>query len=134
MKLQKGGHPMETTYPLFVMLSHTSGRMGKLIRFVTRYRYNHVSLSLDPKCQHWVSFARYTKGVPLAGGFIQENPSRFLSMKGAVPVKIYRLEISESRYRKLQKLFLQAGNPTSGLIYNSFDIVAALFGKSGDKS
>ena len=120
---------MRNTYPLFIMLSQTSSYIGKGIRFFNRYRYNHVSLSLDPTLQHWVSFARYVKGVPLAGGFVREDPSRFLDMKGSVPVKIYRIDISEARHQKLTELFSHAGEKDFGLIYNTFDIIAALVGR-----
>ena len=56
---------------LYIMLSRTDTGMGRLIRFFTRYDYNHVSLSLDPRLHSWVSFARYAVDVPLAGGFVR---------------------------------------------------------------
>ena len=110
---------MEKTYPLYLMLSRTPTGMGKAIRFFTRYGYNHVSLSLDPEFHQWVSFARYVQGVPLAGGFVTESPERYFCAEGPIPVKIFRLDISEQRYQKLQTLFARAGSASSGLIYNT---------------
>lgn len=113
---------------LYLMLSQTATGIGKAIRMITQYEYNHVSLSLDPEFRQWVSFARYTQEVPLAGGFVSETPERFCAAGEPVKVKIFRLEISETRYRKLKSLFAQAGNPDCGLIYNTISPIATLFG------
>ena len=113
---------------LYLMLSHTATGMGKTIRFFTRYEYNHVSLTLDPTFQSWVSFARYVQQVPLAGGFVLETAQRYSSIEGPVPVKIYRVALSESRYQQLLHLFAKAGNPDSGLIYNTFGALATVIG------
>lgn len=110
---------MEESRSLYMMLSRTETSMGKTIRFFTNYDYNHVSLSLDPGFRNWVSFARYAKDVPLAGGFVPESPERFFESQPCVPVKIFRFDIPEERYRKLKALFSQAGQPGCGLIYNS---------------
>lgn len=110
---------MESTRQLYVMLSRTDTYMGKLIRLATHYNYNHVSLSLDPDFRRWVSFARYVKGVPLAGGFVEESPERFYACGDSVPVKIFRIEISQERYEHLLSLFAQAGRMDTGLIYNT---------------
>lgn len=110
---------MASTQYLYIMLSRTQTGIGRLIRFVTRYGYNHVSLSLDPNFRRWVSFARYVKGVPLAGGFVEESPERFYASGDSVPVKIFRIEIPQERYDRLQTLFARAGRRDSGLIYNT---------------
>ena len=119
---------MERAKPLYLVLSRTETRMGKTIRLVTRYGYNHVSLSLDPQFRHWVSFARYAQGVPLAGGFVSESPERYLSSGGNVQVRIFRIAVPASRYRKLEALFASAGRPDSGLIYNTFGALATPVG------
>ena len=115
---------MAQSHFLYLMLSKTGTGMGKTIRFVTRYGYNHISLSLDPQFLHWVSFARYVRGVPLAGGFVAESPERYLCLGQPVPVKIFRFEISEDRYQKLSGLFDQANRDDCGMVYNT---LSALF-------
>ena len=62
---------MDHTPALYVMLTQTGTWMGKLICLFTHYEFNHVSVSLDPTFRNWVSFARYVRGVPLAGGFVR---------------------------------------------------------------
>lgn len=110
---------MDSVRPLYLMLSRTETSMGKIIRFFTGYHYNHVSLTLDPTFCRWVSFARYRRGVPLAGGFVVESPERLLS-SGSISVRIFRLDIPVEKYRKLKLLFAQAGQSHSVLLYNSF--------------
>lgn len=119
---------MEATRPLYLMISRTGTGIGKAIRYFTQFDYNHVSLSLDPELRRWVSFARYAKDVPLAGGFVPETPERFCSGGYPIQVKIFEFRISEHRYQKLQPLFDQAGHPDCNLIYNSFGPFADLLG------
>jgi hypothetical protein len=116
---------MDRKHDLYVMISRTDTGMGKIIRYFTDYPYNHVSLSLDPNLDEWVSFARYARDVPLAGGFVRENADRFFASGGSIHVRIYRLEISEIRFRILRNVFAQAGKPDCGLIYNSFGALAS---------
>ena len=119
---------MPKSHSLYLMISRTPTKMGKFIRIFTRFAYNHVSLSLDPTLQHWVSFARYVRQVPLAGGFVQENAPRFSAMTGSIPVRIYRVELSESHYWSLLTLFAKAGNRSCGLIYNTLGALTTAIG------
>lgn len=109
---------MQESRNLYIMLSRTGTGMGKLIRLFTRSTYNHVSLTFDPFYRCFVSFARYTQGVALAGGFVTESAQRFLCAEQPVPVRIFRVEITQERYEQLTALFsiAETKNP---LIYNS---------------
>lgn len=122
---------MERTLPLYVMLSRTGTTMGKAIRLVTRYGYNHVSLTLDPSFQSWVSFARHVRDIPLAGGFVKETPVRFQATKGPLLVKIYRFDIPESRCGQLEAIFSKAGTGQLRLIYNTYSALGLHFSIPG---
>lgn len=113
---------------LYLMISRTDGKMGRFIRCFTNYQYNHVSLTLDPTLRSWVSFARYHCDVALYGGYITEPAERFLAKGGNLPVKIFRIEVSEEKYRSLEELFSRAGDVQSGMIYNTFDALATSMG------
>lgn len=110
---------MEQPRYLYVMLSRTGTGMGKVVRLFTRSEYNHASLTLDSTFHSFVSFARYTQDVALAGGFVKESAERFLSQGQPVPVRIFRVEVSPARYEQLKDLFSLAGCRKTGLIYNS---------------
>ncbi len=119
---------MEKTRNLYLMISHTGTGVGRIIRCFTRYPYNHVSLSLDPTFSRWVSFARYVQNVPLAGGFIEEGPARFYADSEQIKVRVFRIPISEERFRTLEQLFAKAGDRSCGLLYNTFDAMVVMFG------
>lgn len=111
----KGGVPMPRH--LYIMLSRTDTGMGRLIRFFTKETYNHVSLCLDDRLDHFVSFARFRQDVPLAGGYVAEPPERLLSCGKTMPVRIFKLDISPKDAEELEAIFALAGH--SPLTYNT---------------
>ena len=112
---------------LYLMISKTDTQVGRLIRSVSRFEYNHVSMSLDPNLREWVSFGRYNREAPLYSGFITESPERFLAKGFDTRVRIFRLPLSQQRYKEIRNLFSHAGEPDCGLVYNTFDAMAAAF-------
>lgn len=119
---------MIRTRTLFILVSQTNTGIAKLIRGVSRYPYNHVSVTLDPGLGRWYSFARYMKDTPLFGGLVSESPERLCDPEGDIQVRVYRAEIPEQKARELERLLPLADKPESGLIYNHFDAVANALG------
>lgn len=119
---------MVKTRPVYIMASQTDTGIARLIRAVTHYPYNHVSLTLDPQLTHWYSFARYTQDAPLYGGFIHESPARLLGKDGSTNVRIFRVDIPEKSALELERMLPLANRRDSGLIYNHFDAVACSLG------
>mgnify|MGYP003301901910 CR=1 FL=1 len=111
---------------LYVMISQTDTAMARLIRTLSRYPYNHVSMTLDPEFRSWCSFARYHQDAPFYSGFIKEPVERFLAKTGDAHVRIFRLEITKDKARRIEQLFLQAGRKEIRLIYNYFDAAASV--------
>lgn len=119
---------MVKTRPVYVMASQTDTGIARMIRAVTHYPYNHVSLTLDSELTHWYSFARYTQDAPLYGGFIRETPARLLGERGDTRVRIFRVDIPEKNAAELEAMLPLAGRRDSGLIYNHFDALACAMG------
>lgn len=119
---------MEATKKLYVMISRTDTGVGNIIRFFSNYEYNHVSLSLDGSFRTWVSFARYVRDTPLYGGFIREPVERFLAGRKRIDVRIFALDIPESRYLRLAELFSLAGRQDFTLLYNHLSLIPAIVG------
>ena len=120
---------MRQTRQLFVMVSRTDTHIARAIRAVSRYPYNHVSVTLDPSLSRWYSFARYVRDTPLYSGFICETGERFFAGAGDTQVRIYRLDIPQKKADALEQLLPLAGDPDSGLIYNYFDALAGVLGQ-----
>lgn len=119
---------MDASKKLYVMISKTDTGIGSVIRKVTGFPYNHVSMTLDESFRTWVSFARFIQDAPLYGGFIVEPAERFLAKGKTVDVHIFAVDITPQRYEELRDLFSKAGNPDSGYIYNHFELVTLTFG------
>mgnify|MGYP003304278512 CR=1 FL=1 len=111
---------------LYVMISQTDTAIAQFIRTLSRYPYNHVSMTLDPELRTWCSFARYHQDAPFYSGFIKEPVERFLAKTGDAHVRIFRLSLSREKARRIEQLFLQAGRKETRLIYNYFDAIASL--------
>ncbi len=108
---------------LYIMISKTDTGIGNLIRKVTGYPYNHVSMTLDENFHRWVSFARFHRDTPLYGGFIVEPAERFLAKGHTIDIRIFALDLAPSRYEELRKLFSKAGTPDNGYIYNYLELL-----------
>lgn len=119
---------MSTFKFLYVMISRTDTGVGRVIRTISRYPYNHVSLTLDPSFRNWVSFARFKKDAPLYSGFTVEPIERFFEKGHDVKACIFRIPISQQKFEQLTALFAKAGEKNDEFIYNTFDILAAIFG------
>lgn len=119
---------MDDPKKLYVMITKTDTGIGKLIRAVTRYPYNHVSMTLDDSFRTWVSFARFHLDTPLYGGFIREPVERFLAKGQRIDIRIFALELPARRIEEIRALFDKAGVPGSDYIYNYLELVTLSVG------
>lgn len=115
--IQRSG--LKTGTCIAVVFSSTSSKMGRLIRFVTKYQYNHVSLSLEEDLHRLYSFARYCKNAPLVGGFVEESILRYIAHT-PVPVKICKIPLSAEDYRQITECIAEIRSNSREYIYNSF--------------
>ena len=119
---------MDAPHRLYVMIAKTDTGIGKVIRQVTGYPYNHVSLNLDGDFRRWISFARFHRNTPLYGGYITEPAERFLAKGETVDVRIFAIDLTPERHDELRKLFSKAGTPDSGYIYNYLELLTLSLG------
>lgn len=119
---------MDTQRKLYIMISKTDTGIGNLIRKVSGYPYNHVSMNLDGDFHRWVSFARFHQNTPLYGGYIMEPVERFLAKGQIIDIRIFAIDLSPARYEELRKLFSNAGAPDSGYIYNYLELLTLSIG------
>lgn len=106
---------------IYIVFSSTSTKMGSFIRFVTRYKYNHVSLSFDKNIQTMYSFARYNKKIPLVGGFVEESVLRYCDdNKNWAQVKICEIPVSSEKHDEIKEYIKELTNKSHEYIYNSF--------------
>lgn len=115
---------MGKTRNLYVMISKTDTGIGLIIRNFSHYPYNHVSITTDESLRTWYSFVRYHHDFPFYSGFAPEPVERLLA-KSDIPVRIFRVEITEQKAQQLEQLFSYAGQRDTGLLYNYYDAIAS---------
>ncbi|WP_426350101.1 hypothetical protein ACPWSR_02395 [Alloiococcus sp. CFN-8] len=120
---------MKVEKNIYIVFSETKTTMGKLIRRLTHNKYNHVSISTDRELSVMYSFGRYHINSPLAGGFIVENPARYLIMGEDVNIKVCQLALDELSYARFQKKLMAFVEDKHTKIYNSFSAISSLFHK-----
>jgi len=105
---------------LYVVVSQTHTRIGKVIRKVTKSPFSHSSISLTADLTQMYSFARYRLQSPLKGGFVQETPGR-LTLLGEEEtyVHIYRIPVSWMQYRAVAHRIWRMQADEEEYIYNA---------------
>lgn len=85
---------------IYVIVSATYTKAGKVIRMVTRSVYNHVSLSFDENMKELYSFARLYYDLPFVGGPVKETYDRFCLHKpsGGVSIKVFKIPVTEEAF------------------------------------
>lgn len=90
---------------IYIVLTHSGSLLSRTIKFVKKYEYTHVSISLDKELNKMYSFGRLYPYNTFIAGFVQESPKygtfkRFSKTK----TKIFCLNITEEQYKKLKKI------------------------------
>ncbi|WP_069999615.1 hypothetical protein [Cellulosilyticum sp. I15G10I2] len=113
---------------VYVILSRTPTRVGRMIRYCTHSEFNHVSISLDANMLEMYSFARLSAKNPLVGGMVKENPYRFsLGNKQDVNVKIYRIPVTNEQYNQISSFIYDTYTDDEKYYYNLIGIFNVLF-------
>lgn len=90
---------------IYVLLMHTNTKPSKFVKFMTRYEYSHVALSLDKECTEIYSFGRRKLHSILGGGFTVENKDgEFFKNFNETICKIYELVIEDEQYEKVKEI------------------------------
>lgn len=104
---------MKELYVVFLKTDYTTGR---LIRFATRYEYNHVSFSFDPELSSLYSFSRYYNNAALLAGFVEESLLRYRS--GKTRMKVCRVPLTQEQSVRLDSFLNNVKRHRGEYIYN----------------
>ncbi len=114
---------------IFIVFLSTNTMMGRGIRFITRNRYSHVTISLDRDLHTMYSFARYHINSPIRGGFVIEQPNRYLYNNQDVSVKLCRILVSRKEYDRIHGEITRFVANREQMIYNTPNALLSLFGR-----
>ena len=112
---------MNKKYVYILFFTTTTG-IGKMIRAVTNYKYNHVTFSLDKNLDNMYSFSRYKKNVPFVGGFTQESKLRYAG-DNRVKIKVCKIEVSKQKYNDIKQYIKELESNHDEYLYNLFSAV-----------
>lgn len=114
---------------IYLVLSQSGSWLSKLLKYVTKANYNHISISLDKNMQHMYSFSRRNAYNPVWGGFMMESPffgamRRFRNTTGI----IMRMPVSKMQYQELKNFLIQMYAEKEKYHYNISGLLLASLG------
>lgn len=112
---------------IYVVFSSTPYKIGKLIRRVTRERFNHVSVSLDEELTQMYSFARRHYRLPFYGGFVQESRSRYCVNGTTADICLCAVPVTPRQHLALRSLLQDMHRKNRFYIYNHLSALGAVF-------
>jgi len=115
----------EFEHYIFLIISETPSRFGRVIRFFTKTKYNHASLAFDEGLRQLYSFGRRQNKVPLNAGLVKEYPERFsLGKVDCVNVRIYKIPVTRNQYLRGKRRIKQIMDDPDGYLYNLFSVLS----------
>lgn len=121
---------MENQKAVYVVFSKTTLGMGKFIRIITGFPYNHAGISLSPEIGKMYSFCRRYKSAPFYGGFVEESPLRFRGKTETAKIMICRVPLSEEDFSAAESRIRTLLENREDYIYNMVSAALFPFGKS----
>ena len=113
---------------IYFLLTSSNSYLSRLIHFVTKDEYTHVSISFDEKATKFYSFSRRRKSLPLPAGLVQEefkiaDDVNLLN----VPCCMYELKVSTDSYEQAKLLVNQMLNQQHIYRYNVIGLILCAF-------
>lgn len=114
---------------IYILLMHTNTIPAKIIKFVTRYEYSHVGISLEKNCNTIYSFGRRKFNSILNAGFcIEYKEGKFFEKFNKTMCRIYEVEITDKQYEDIEKLINKMKINMNKYKYDYIGIVARFLG------
>jgi CRISPR/Cas system-associated protein endoribonuclease Cas2 len=115
-----------TNKKIYIIVSFTGTILSRIVRFWTRKKYSHTSISLDKKLNEMYSFGRVNPYNIFIGNFVHESPKwgtlkRFKKTK----CSIISLDVTEKQYSDVKKIIEEFKN--NGQKHYKFNIRGIAF-------
>ncbi len=90
------------TKNIYIILSKTQTRFGRLIRLFGKQKYNHVSICLDDKFQEIYAFARPQYNAALLATLVKEDVDRYTMNRDVqVPIAVMEFPLTKEKYEDI---------------------------------
>lgn len=116
---------------IFIAVSQTGTILSRIVKWVTRDKYNHVSISLTETLEDLYSFGRRHPYNPFWAGFVKESPTggtfgRFYKTDAVILEKEIDALIYDEIKLELERMY-ESRNEYK---YNYIGLLAGFFGKN----
>lgn len=116
---------------IYVAVTQTGTILSRIVKWVTRDKYNHVSISLTKDLSDLYSFGRKNPYNPFRAGFVKESPTsgtfgRFYKTEAV----IVELEVEGEVYDELSRELSEMYENRDKYKYNYIGLFAGFFGKT----
>lgn len=113
---------------LYVIITASSTKIGKVIRCLSRYNYSHSAISTN-KLQSLYSFSRFQKNTPFESGFMEESLKRYLDSNEKLPIMIFEIPLTSEQKNKLDDTLNKLNENKKDYRYNFVSLFIAPFRK-----
>lgn len=92
-------------YKIYVIQMHTKTIPSRLIKIMTRYKYSHMAISFDKKCDKLYSFGRKKYNSIFDSGFVCEHKNgKFFEKFKETKCRIFEVNVTKEQYDNLKRL------------------------------
>ncbi len=124
----------EKTKNIYIAISQTGTILSRIVKMVTRDKYNHVSISVKDTLDDLYSFGRINPYNPFHAGYVKESPTSgtFGRFKKTTAV-IIEIPVKEQVYNDLRAELEEMYQHREEYRYNYTGLLIAYFGKVSQK-
>lgn len=118
-------------YSIYILLTRTRTILSRTIHAAPGNDYTHAALSLDESFTRLYSFGRKYRYSYLPAGFVRESVEKGLQGSSQdAPCAVYKLEISDRKYKKLCSVLETMEAEKEVYQYNILGLFLCLLGKT----
>lgn len=115
---------MEENKSIYVVVSRTQTKVGKLLRMFGGLKYNHASISLDKDLKQLYAFARPYYHAPFMGKLVKETATSYvLNNNKIVPIVVYKIPVTHNQYRTIRQIITNMVDDPE-CVYNYLSIIS----------
>lgn len=108
---------------IYVVLIESYTGLGKILKNVTGYRYEHIAVSLDKSLTEFYSYSRKQHHHPFAAGFMKEYRDYYAFEKyRKFYSKVFSIPVTDEQYADIQALIERCANDDEQ-IFNLFAMI-----------
>lgn len=115
-------------YKIYVIQMHTKTIPSRIIKVMTRYKYSHMAISFNKKCNKLYSFGRKKYNSIFDGGFVCENKNgEFFKKFKDTNCRIYEVNVTKEQYYNLKRIIKDMELHQESLKYDYLGICLRYF-------